>query len=400
VSKSPLLANLRPINSSEPGSFANKVITERHPAIIRQVMDDRPCEEVQADGLEALLEESFSGSINPLRDGAHDSAYWQSSGQAYLGAAWTDAPFLWAESFFYRRLLECLTFFEPGPWHRIDPFQVMKDRELTGDAVEAFLQEITALNDMSDRDAFRALLQAALLGNRADLGFRMGGSAGFMPGVELIDDQTESIWDYLTSTAQPRIVLVADNAGLEILSDLLLCDFLIHRLGCSDIALHLKPTPYYVSDATTADVLTAVRRLRRGAAKAQDAWARIMVDVRTSRLRLAAHDFNCRPECYWSLPPELSAEFERADLVVAKGDLNYRRLVGDAECDPTISFQEACAYFPAPVAALRILKSDVAVGLQRAVVTRLEATGKPWRTDGTCGVIQCRLPAPGTSTTA
>ena len=46
-----------------------------------------------------------------------------------------------------------------------------------------------------------------------------------------------------------------------------------------------------------------------------------------------------------------------------KGDLNYRRLVGDRLWPPTTPFADVTAYFPGPVAALRTLKSDVIVGL-------------------------------------
>jgi hypothetical protein len=49
-------------------------------------------------------------------------------------------------------------------------------------------------------------------------------------------------------------------------------------------------------------------------------------------------------------------------LTIFKGDLNYRRLVGDCYWEPGVSFQEAVSYLPGPAVALRILKSEVLVG--------------------------------------
>jgi hypothetical protein len=46
------------------------------------------------------------------------------------------------------------------------------------------------------------------------------------------------------------------------------------------------------------------------------------------------------------------------------------------------------SYFPGPVAVLRTLKSDVVTGLSPAAVAGLDATGRPWRTDGNHGLIQ------------
>jgi Damage-control phosphatase ARMT1-like domain len=73
---------------------------------------------------------------------------------------------------------------------------------------------------------------------------------------------------------------------------------------------------------------------------------------------------------------------------VFKGDLNYRRLVGDLHWPPTVPFGETVAHFPAPVVALRTLKSDVAVGLDPDAVSRLDAEAPDWRVSGRYGLIQ------------
>jgi hypothetical protein len=90
------------------------------------------------------------------------------------------------------------------------------------------------------------------------------------------------------------------------------------------------------------------------------------------------------------MPDDLRADLAHATVTISKGDLNYRRLVGDRATPPTTPFAELTAYFPAPVAALRTLKSDVAVGLSPDTVAKLDATGTAWRTSGENALIQVR----------
>ena len=74
-----------------------------------------------------------------------------------------------------------------------------------------------------------------------------------------------------------------------------------------------------------------------------------------------------------------------------KGDLNYRRLVGDNYWPATDSFAALTTYFPGPVVTLRTLKSDVVVGLEKSAVAELDAAENTWRVSGTHGLIQARL---------
>jgi hypothetical protein len=90
------------------------------------------------------------------------------------------------------------------------------------------------------------------------------------------------------------------------------------------------------------------------------------------------------------MPADLRADFAPARLVIAKGDLNYRRLVEDRHWPATTPFAELTGYFPAPVVALRTLKCDVVVGLPASTLAKLDASGEPWRTTGEYAVIQAR----------
>jgi len=144
-----------------------------------------------------------------------------------------------------------------------------------------------------------------------------------------------------------------------------------------------------VSDATTADVLATVDRLR--AAPGQTAaliGRRLWHAMNRGLLAVRTHPFLCAPLPFHDMPDALKSELSDATMTIVKGDLNYRRLVGDRLWDATTPFAELVAHFPSPAAALRTLKSDVVVGLDTPTVTELDTTGEPWRTNGKYGLIQ------------
>jgi hypothetical protein len=80
-----------------------------------------------------------------------------------------------------------------------------------------------------------------------------------------------------------------------------------------------------------------------------------------------------------------------ADLVIFKGDVNYRRLVGEVHWPPTTPFAQATAYFPAPLVALRTCKGELIVGLAAGEAERLQAEDPAWMVNGRRGLIQARL---------
>ena len=87
--------------------------------------------------------------------------------------------------------------------------------------------------------------------------------------------------------------------------------------------------------------------------------------------------------------PDLYATLASSDLALFKGDLNYRKLMGDLDWESTTSFGEALGDFrPTKIAALRTLKANVVTGLKRGVKEKLDAEGKDWMTNGRYAVIQ------------
>jgi hypothetical protein len=374
--------------NNDPEGFAWRVWHDRTPKLITQIRDAHPYGPARRRALDELLAEISSEVMQPLGSHAHDRQIWSSWGTDYFGKPWQDAPFLWSESYFYRRLLDATGFFGPGPWRWVDPFEDLKAAELADPGVEA---DLAALDDLHRLPAARqgtAKLLASLWGNRADLGFRIGRSpqSRVQEATQLVSDDSADLQAALGPGAS--VVIVADNAGRELLADLVLIDHLLVQGQASMITLHVKPWPYYVSDATSSDVVACLRRLTRTIGSAAAIAHRIHAAMTEGRLGLYTHEFYCAPWSYRHMPADLASEFEQATLTILKGDLNYRRLVGDRAWPPTTPFCDVASYFPGPVAALRTLKSDVITGLSRATVADLDATGQPWRTDGSYGLLQ------------
>ncbi|MET7478859.1 damage-control phosphatase ARMT1 family protein [Streptomyces sp. NPDC005648] len=379
------------ILGNEPGSFPHSVLAERHPAIIRQVRQAFPYDPTRHRALDALLDSCAKGVIEPLSADAHDRDRWAAWGLAeHTGRSWYDVPWLWSESYFYRRLLDAVGYFAPGPWQGIDPFRPSKLAELATSETD---EELTALDDLRTEDAGRALLHGSLWGNRADLGFRLSdataGTAQAAPG--LVADDSATLWSLLPPAGAGVLHLIADNAARELIPDLLLIAHLLDSGRARRAVLHVKPYPYYVSDATMADVLDALRRLNEAPGAASSYGRTLWSALTDGRLAVHAHPFFCAPLPYAEMPADLREQFAGATLTVVKGDLNYRRLVGDRRWPPTTSFAEVTAHFPGPVAALRTLKSDVITGLDTETETALVAAeGQRWRTGGTHALVQVR----------
>lgn len=382
-----------PILSNVPGSFAWGVLRQRHPALIAKVREAFPYPPPQQRALDDLLAEITTGKIEPLPREAHDHADWARWGADYFGRSWPDVPFLWAESYFYRKLLEAVGYFAPGPWQGIDPFQPQKSAELADQALDSELARLDSLTRLADAERSAALTAAALWGNRADLGFRLSdpGSQEREHVADLVVDDSAALWQHLDRGGPGRVCLIADNAGRELLADLVLVDHLLQTGRADRVELHLKSHPYYISDATGADLLACLNRLRTAPGEAAAIGARLWQGLRGGQLHLEAHPFYCTPLTFHDLPPELAARFTTAKLVIIKGDLNYRRLVGDRHWPATTPFTALTAYFPGPLVALRTLKSDVVVGVDQDTLAALDTTGEAWRTSGTHGMIQMRV---------
>ncbi|MGA5131217.1 damage-control phosphatase ARMT1 family protein [Streptomyces olivoreticuli] len=379
---------------ADPGGFGWGVFHERHPALIRKLCDSNPYGPAQRSRLEALVEESRSGAVRPPEAATAGHAPWLAGGGGHFGRPWSEVPFLWAENYFYLRLLECVGYFAPGPWQGVDPFAPMKSAELADPGLESDTAWLDGLEDASPAETFHALLLASLYGNRADLGFRLVQAAAATDGTDgppLLADDSAAVWRHVDGRPPGEIHLILDNAGRELLADLLLADHLLATGRATGVVLHVKPRPYFVSDAVTSDVRDCLVRLAAFPGEAGKAGGRLLDAAAVGRLRLLGHGFFCSPLGFDSMPGDLRAALAPSALCVVKGDLNYRRLVGDRAWPATLPFATAVAGVPGALVALRTLKSEAVVGMRAKTVERLDATRPTWRTDGSQALVQARL---------
>lgn len=361
--------------TAPPGSFARSVLERRHPAIVDRLLAVHPYGPEQRHRLRALLDDALGAAIQPPSpDGERwpDAADWSAWLAPYPGRSWFDVPFLLAESWFHRRLLDAVGFVEPGPWQGVDPFAALKTAEL------AELGELPALDAAADRDA---LLLASVWGNQGDLGFRLVADASARRHEALVVDDSDRFWRLLDA-GDRTLAWVCDNAGGELVADLLLVDRLLADGLAGAVTLHLKPRPHFVSDATARDLTDCLLAL--DAAGAGGPAARLRAAAATRRLAVAADPFWCAPLELRHAPTGLLGA---PDLVVLKGDLNYRRLVGDAAWPASTPFADV-VQLPAPVAVLRTLKSDVLVGADSDLAATLDADAPGWRSEGSRALVQ------------
>ncbi|MGW4637926.1 damage-control phosphatase ARMT1 family protein [Sphaerisporangium sp. NPDC004334] len=384
------------IMGNVPGAYALGVFRERHPILVRQVREALPYTPDRLRALDALLDEVVRDVMEPLGDPdgpdgtAHDHAAWAAWGRGKIGRRWVDVPFLWAESYFYRKLLEATGYFGDGPWRGVDPFGPAKQAELYSTAVDDELAALDHAATLPEDERAAGVLLGSLWGNRADLSHAITATGGHGPVGELVVDDGALLWSLLRDRAPGKVCVLADNAGRELLPDLVLIDHLLDRGLAAEVVLHVKPQPYFVSDATPGDVAASLRRLAGAPGQAGKTGERLWRAMGAGRLALRAHPFSCAPLPYSDMPDDLREEFASAALTITKGDLNYRRLVGDRFWPSATPFAAVTSYFPGPVVALRTLKSDVLVGVDEAVSAALDASGRSWRTSGTHATIQGR----------
>jgi len=208
-------------------------------------------------------------------------------------------------------------------------------------------------------------------------------------------NEAEAVAHFLTALKDAQRVrptcvdCLLDNAGFELLGDLCLTDYLLSTDQVQTVRFHAKLHPTFVSDAIMADVHATIAWLRHHADSAlRTLGERLHAYVLHRRLQVLTHPFWTSPLPMWEMPDDLRALLAAADVVMAKGDANYRRALGDAHWPFTTPFADVVSYFPAPIVFLRTCKAEVIAGLSSTQVHELHLRDPAWLTNGEWGVIQ------------
>ncbi|KAF4796316.1 coiled-coil domain containing 170 [Turdus rufiventris] len=272
------------------GSFAYFTIKDRLPQILTRVIDtlhrhkNEFFEEHGEKGVEAEKraisflsklrnELQTDKPVTPLEDELPDAALWNQ----YLDyqrnlpngngePSWFQSPWLYVECYMYRRIHAALAQNPP-----IDNFDVFKEGKaqnffVSQEAIIALctyfqelLKNIKDLDEKQLQEEFFKLLQVSLWGNKCDLSFSAGEDSSqkssplqslenMIPYI-LVNDM-EKVWSLLvnakknrTEGSNVRVGIILDNAGFELVSDLVLADFLLLSKLADEVHFHGKSIP-------------------------------------------------------------------------------------------------------------------------------------------------------------
>jgi uncharacterized protein with ATP-grasp and redox domains len=404
----PKLAIPAPLRGAETGTFAHRTMTVRLSEIGRRILVENDFMAQVTDRLQMLLDELPNQAVRDLRDQeAPDWAAWQGYLVPYAGQSWLEVPWFFAETYFYRRVLEATGYFQPGPGSGVDPYAYQKRQGL-----ETFLEPLrascAAVNTLLFRvknapgelsaDLVRELILMNLWGNQADLSMWPAGHAERPDHADragqlahMLCNQAAQAAEYLLKSKGQlqRVDIMLDNAGLELVHDLLLADFLLASGLAWAVRLHAKSHPTFVSDAMPRDILATLAFLAQlGDGETLAVAERLNTALLMGQLQLRDHFFWTSPLSMWEMPGTLQRALGEAALVVSKGDANYRRLVGDRHWSFDTPLEDVWNYFPTSLLALRVSKSQVMVGLQPGQAGTLDRVDPQWMTDGRWGLVQ------------
>ena len=345
----------------EPGSFGLKTFQERLPGILTRLMDDWRAVPKPADILQCL--EAIAADLNsdvvvaPTR-----------LAPMIEMVKWSHLPFLYAEIYFYDRILEAF-----GNDSSVDPFQFQKQ-----EAKRACSFQTKALLETKDLPtSLESRFLSAFYGNKTDLSLHSLKEATIATSgnrdLILVND-LPAIEAHLKSLSKgSQIDIIVDNYYFELLNDVLLAKLLVEE-GFK-VVIHCKKFPIFVSDATEPNV------------------HEVLELVGVKNIGVMAHEYwNTQWEWFEKFPLDLKTHFEKSSLSIVKGDANYRKLVGERHYSVDKSFQECVAYFPgAAVCALRGLKCELVVGVSLDCAAKQQAMHPAWKVDGSRGVIQLAI---------
>ena len=168
------------------------------------------------------------------------------------------------------------------------------------------------------------------------------------------------------SSSERRVDIVLDNAGFELFVDLVLAGYLLASGLATTVVLRPKLMPWFVSDAMPGDFAALLNALAQpqaffsaqeeheqdsptksdGLSAEEESELRFLFEHwnklhAEGKLVLRPHDFWTRGGSFWRMEGEavsLIEELREAELVVYKGDLNYRKLTGDVSTRFLLSY--------------------------------------------------------------
>jgi len=334
---------------------------------------------------------------------------------------WQNCPWLFAECHLYRHVHTLFSRSGSPFWRTYDIFARQKLNALVAShaAVEELCERYLSITNSKDlaptntdqevqRLLFYEMTEVALWGNATDLSLlsstsldqihALQGTKAIQAGqARIVSNDIGAAWDHLRSNPKKRVDIVLDNAGFELFTDLVYALYLLGAGFASAVRLHVKSIPWFVSDVMPHDMDVLLSTLTDPALfpganeSVRIVAALLSAACRDGRLSVEEHPFWTTGLDFQEMPTHAPDLFEtlrkESALVIFKGDLNYRKLVRDANWPHTTPFKQAIGVLGETginIFALRTNKADVCVGLDEQTLQRVEkeAPGKAWVRNG------------------
>ncbi|KAL2211805.1 DUF89 domain-containing protein [Sarocladium strictum] len=461
-------------NTGDRTSFANESVFKRWPVIITGAIDDlhRACSkaedpEKQTEG-RALIEQLASLKYEALHDrrmtplpddGFTDDINAYNKELEQRNPTWMNVAWLYGECYLYRRI--SALFQLSKHWKNYDIFANSKSKAFrtSRDAIlelaaqyKTLIQELEKKKDAThdveaEKLLFIEMAEICLWGNATDLSLLpnlsyediqklQGSEARKTAENNILVNDLPAAFDLLKKAqadgkVERRVDIVLDNAGFELYVDLVLAGYLLSSGLATQIIIHPKSIPWYVSDVLPTDFSDLLNSISNPRAffetqsedeALQDKTPTPLSDAEVENMQFLFQEWILhhaegrlvmRPNRYWTaagsfwrLPaeePELHKDLQESELVIFKGDLNYRKLTADAMWDPTTPFPESLGPMGpgsgVNVLSLRTCKADVVVGLPAGKDEELRQTeggggdtgARRWAWSGKWAVVSLSL---------
>ncbi|KAF3023142.1 hypothetical protein E8E14_013892 [Neopestalotiopsis sp. 37M] len=439
-----------PYMTSDTTSFAFISARDRWPIIITQAIDDvyrtitQTTDQAKADEGKKIVEElaklkyelQHNRQLTPIRDdGKPDVALYNQELEKLGPVTWFNVPWLYSECYLYRRIATHFSLSQH--WKSYDIFARQKmntfrsSRPAVLELASRYKNIVTQIQsdksksgpeaDEAQKILFYEMMEICLWGNATDLSLLtsltyediqklQGSEARKASEKNILINDLDKAFDVLRKARdegkkERRVDIVLDNAGFELYVDLILAGYLLSSGLATNVVLHPKDIPWFVSDVLPGDFAALLSALASSKSfyetpsddeKHQDKTPEPLGEKEAGELSFLFQEWagfhgegqlTIRPNAFWThggsfwrLPAEknLLEDLKDSELVIFKGDLNYRKLTGDAAWDPTTPFTEAIGPLgPGSglnVLALRTCKADVVVGLKPGQDEEIRAT--------------------------
>ncbi|MFR9530958.1 MAG: ARMT1-like domain-containing protein [Rikenellaceae bacterium] len=290
------------------------------------------------------------------------------------------APFLFAEHYFYYKLLDDYNKKRDKKMSK-DPFFKTKLNDYRKKFLGKEKKNLTQINNLfsqKEMPNLSIIIQICIDANTADLS--QHGAKAYNNTSEILHGDSSKVEEFISRHKDQdfNISIIVDNTGIELLNDLLLAIYLLDKDLVKTVTFHAKVFPMYVSDVIFnpngyGDDFSQLTDFLEKNILCSEYKDSIETFIGRYKELLDDKKILIKPNALWNMPfafnesENMRKAFDSAmegcsDLIIVKGDLNYRKLVGDKHWRYDKTFSSALREYKYSVLAIRAIKSSVIIG--------------------------------------